>query len=190
VGCSFGFEPILSARCAVGGSKTTVTLLFPQAGHISLDSSLESGKFRPRVQTSVSRSSCLRYTQRRMDRVSRRWPLEQRICTFQPRLRATPSVSTSIRTKVEHLLRLGQAHPRGCSASRCEWPHHHFRITTFDLYPRINKFFVVSILNVPNRFKTSIPSKGRLTLEPTVAGILYNVCPPIVNLLIFIVRSV
>lgn len=44
----------------LGGSKTTVTRRFPQAGHISRDSSLESGKLGPRVATSVSRSSCLR----------------------------------------------------------------------------------------------------------------------------------
>jgi hypothetical protein len=44
----------------VGGSNTTVTLRLPQAGHISLDSRRESGKFGPRVQTNVSRSSCFR----------------------------------------------------------------------------------------------------------------------------------
>jgi hypothetical protein len=40
----------------LGGSKTTVTRRFPQAGHMRRDSSLESGKFGPRVQTSVSKS--------------------------------------------------------------------------------------------------------------------------------------
>ena len=35
--------------------------------------------------------------------------MAQRICTFQPRLLATPSVSTSMRTKVEHLGGPGQA---------------------------------------------------------------------------------
>jgi hypothetical protein len=41
--------------CALlGGSNTTVTLRFPQAGHIRRDSSRDSGKFGPRVATSVS----------------------------------------------------------------------------------------------------------------------------------------
>jgi hypothetical protein len=41
--------------CALlGGSNTTVTRRFPQAGPISLDSSRESGKFGPLVATSVS----------------------------------------------------------------------------------------------------------------------------------------
>jgi hypothetical protein len=40
----------------VGGSKTTVTLRFPQAGHINRDSSLDNGKFGPRVLTSVSKT--------------------------------------------------------------------------------------------------------------------------------------
>jgi hypothetical protein len=30
------------------------------------------------------------------------------MCTFQPRVRATPSVSTSMRTKVEHFGSIGQ----------------------------------------------------------------------------------
>jgi hypothetical protein len=47
-----------------------VTLLFPQAGHINRPSSLEIGKFGPRVATNVSRSSCLRYTHFLIDRVS------------------------------------------------------------------------------------------------------------------------
>jgi hypothetical protein len=44
----------------LGGSKTTVTCRFPQAGHMRRDSSRERGKLGPRVATSVSRSSCLR----------------------------------------------------------------------------------------------------------------------------------
>jgi hypothetical protein len=44
----------------VGGSKTTVTRRLPQAGHMRRDSNCESGKFGPRVATSVSRSSCFR----------------------------------------------------------------------------------------------------------------------------------
>ena len=38
----------------LGGSKTTVTLRFPQLGRIKRDSSLESGKFGPRAQTSAT----------------------------------------------------------------------------------------------------------------------------------------
>ena len=99
---SFAYPSPTCAPLLLGGSKTTVTLRLPQAGHMRRASSRDSGKFGPRVQTSVSRSNCLRYTQRLIDRVSCRWPLAQRICTFQPRLRATPSVSTSMRTTVEH----------------------------------------------------------------------------------------
>jgi hypothetical protein len=52
---------ILPTRAALdGGSKTTVTCLFPQLGHINLVSSRDSGKLGPRVATRVSRSSCLR----------------------------------------------------------------------------------------------------------------------------------
>ena len=80
-----------------------MTLLFPHAGHINRPSSLPSGKFGPRVQTSVSSSSCLRWTHLRMERVSCRQPLAQRICTFQPRLLATPSVSTSDRASPSFL---------------------------------------------------------------------------------------
>ena len=48
--------------CALlGGSNTTVTRPFPRWTH-QPHSSLPSGKFGPRVATSVSRSSCLRYT--------------------------------------------------------------------------------------------------------------------------------
>ena len=82
--------------------ENTVTCRLPQLGHIRRDSSREIGKFGPRVATSVSRSSCLRYTQRLIDRVPSRKPLH-RICTRQPRLRAIPNVATSMRTNVEHL---------------------------------------------------------------------------------------
>jgi hypothetical protein len=44
----------------LGGSNTTITLRFPQAGHMRRDSKRDSGKFGPGVATSVSRSSCLR----------------------------------------------------------------------------------------------------------------------------------
>ena len=41
--------------CALlGGSKTTVTRRFPQAGHMRRDSSRERGKLGPRVATSDS----------------------------------------------------------------------------------------------------------------------------------------
>jgi len=94
-----------SPHCALlGGSKTTVTCRPPQLGHIRRHSSREIGKFGPRVATSVSRSSCLRYTQRLIDRVPSRKPLH-RICTRQPRLRAIPNVSTSMRTNTEHLIK-------------------------------------------------------------------------------------
>ena len=42
----------------LGGSNTTVTIRLPQAGHMRRAFSRERGKFGPRVQTSVSRSSC------------------------------------------------------------------------------------------------------------------------------------
>ena len=41
----------------LGGSKTTVTRRFPQLGYMRRDSGRESGKFGPRVQTSVSSGS-------------------------------------------------------------------------------------------------------------------------------------
>jgi hypothetical protein len=67
--------------------------------HMSRDSRRESGKFGPRMQTSVSRSSCLRY--RRTDFLPSRWPSAQRMCTFHSRLRAIPGVPTSTRTKLK-----------------------------------------------------------------------------------------
>jgi hypothetical protein len=55
-----GLHPPPICAALLGGSKSTVTLRLPQAGHIKRPSSLPSGKFGPRVATSVSRSSCLR----------------------------------------------------------------------------------------------------------------------------------
>ena len=49
--------PLRTSRL-VGGSNTTVTRRLSQAEHMRRDSRRESGKFGPRVQTSVSRSSC------------------------------------------------------------------------------------------------------------------------------------
>jgi hypothetical protein len=48
------------AFALLGGSNTTVTFRFPQLGHMRRDSNREIGKFGPRVQTKVSRSSVRR----------------------------------------------------------------------------------------------------------------------------------
>jgi hypothetical protein len=51
------YDDHLPNSCALlllGGSNTTVTLRFPQAGHMRRVSSLDNGKFGLRVQTNVS----------------------------------------------------------------------------------------------------------------------------------------
>jgi hypothetical protein len=47
-------QPQHPANRLLGGSKAIVTCRFPKAGHMSLASSLPSGKFGPRVANSVS----------------------------------------------------------------------------------------------------------------------------------------
>jgi hypothetical protein len=46
--------PLLTCAALLGGSKTTITGLFPRLGHMRRDSSRDSGRFGPRVATSVS----------------------------------------------------------------------------------------------------------------------------------------
>ena len=60
-------SPFTPTCALLGGSKTTVTCRFPQLGHISLDSSLEIGKFGPLVATSVSSSNQISFTSTEID---------------------------------------------------------------------------------------------------------------------------
>ena len=100
--------------CAlVGGSKTTVTLRLPQAGHMRRNSSREIGKFGPRVanqrlEVKLLAVDAAPHGSRVLSIVHRRIAC----APFQPRLRAIPSVSTSMRTKVEHLSELSSLTPR------------------------------------------------------------------------------
>lgn len=70
----------------------------PHRGHLRRLSNRASGKSRPRVQTSVCRSSCPPCTHSRTRFIPSRGPCAQRTVTRHPREKASPSVSIDMRT--------------------------------------------------------------------------------------------
>jgi hypothetical protein len=76
----------------------TATRLLPHLGHRSRSANNDKGKPRPRVQRSVSMSSSQRNTHSRTRFMPSLFPCAHRMCTRQPRLQASPKVSTGIGT--------------------------------------------------------------------------------------------
>jgi len=89
----------------------------PHLGHFRRSGSKESSIAAPRVQTSVWRSSSHRKSHSRMRFIASRGPKEQRMRTRQPSEKASPIVSTPMRTKREQATcesRRVPAPPRNC----------------------------------------------------------------------------
>src|SRR5271154_5930500 len=96
------------ARVATGdgGSKIRLTRRLPQRGHIIRSRKPDSGMLRPRVQTNVSRLSSARWWHFAFERVYSTAPSRHRAWTRQPAVKASPRVSTCMRTDSEQLVAL------------------------------------------------------------------------------------
>lgn len=104
-----------------GTSKSTATRREPQRGHLSLLSRCVSGKSRPLVHTSVSRSSAFRYVHSRTLFIASRLPHAQRIVIPHPALQASPRVSTAMEQSENIWTDESMPKANGAAARRAFW---------------------------------------------------------------------